>query len=188
MKWKVLENEIAKALSTWMFGDPKILRRTPCSGGWKGRGTGVDITLVDDREDLRKYDMFAYEVKCRVCKGRSEGGWHFEQLLTSKKHPILAWWRGLCDSDPVKKGKKMRLLIFSKTAGVASSYVAFGEAEHNFLQSSGVPIDAVPTILFSEGRCEDPKFRPEIIRLCHLRAFLSYVDAGKLKSAWEKRQ
>lgn len=185
-KWKGFENNIAKALGEWLFGDEKALRRTPCSGGWKGRGTGVDITIPDDRQDLFPYDMFAFEAKCRKGARRGSEGWHFEQLLTSPKHEILSWWYGLSLSKPVKEDKKLRMLVFSKTSGIAKAFVALGQTEIDFLCRSGVSLHALPKMFFEVGRCEDPGIPTERIYFFNFREFLDYVDAKSLKDYWRR--
>jgi len=186
-KWKGFENAAAKSLGEWLFGDEKALRRTPCSGGWKGRGTGVDITIPDDRPDLREYDMFAYEAKCRKVGSRGATGWHFEQLLTSPKHEILSWWYDLSQSKPVKEEKKLRMLVFSKTSGIAKAYIAFGQPEMDFMGEAGVSVRAIPKIVFEVGRCEDPHIETEKLYFFGFREFLSCVDSGSLKSLWRRR-
>jgi len=186
-KWKGFENNVAKALAAWMFDDPKALRRTPCSGGWKGRGTGGDITIPDDRQELRQYDMFAYEAKCRLGAGRGTTGWHFEQLLTSPKHEILSWWYQLTSSSPVVEERKLRMLIFSKTSGVAKAYTALGEAEVEFLEEAGISMRALPKIVFEVGRCEDPYIETEILHFFCFREFLAYVDSKPLKELWRRK-
>ena len=186
-KWKGFENSAAKALGEWLFGDEKALRRTPCSGGWKGRGTGVDITIPDDRPDLRSYDLFAYEAKCRKVGSRGASGWHFEQLLTSPKHEILSWWYDLTHSDPVVKDKKLRMLIFSKTSGIAKAYIAFGQPEVDFIEESGVSLRALPKVVFEVGRCEDPAINTEKLFFFSFREFLSYVNPAPLKELWRSK-
>lgn len=186
-RWKTFENEVAKALGGWMFDDPKALRRTPCSGGWKGRGTGGDITIPDDRPELREFDMFAYEAKCRVEKQLGKSGWHFEQLLTSPKHSILDWWYTLTHSKPVQDEHKLRFMVFSKTSGIAKAFVALGEREVEFLEEAGISLRALPKISFEVGRCEDPVVDTEILHFFSFREFLSYVDAGRIKELWRRK-
>lgn len=185
-RWKTFENEVAKALGEWMFKDRKALRRTPCSGGWKGRGTGGDISIPDDRPELRQYDMFAFEVKCRVGKAQGKTGWHFEQLLTSPKHIILDWWYTLTDSVPVKAEKKFRFLVFSKTSGIAKAYALLGNPETDFLKEAGVVLRALPEIVFEVGRCEDPSVETEVLHFFNFREFLAYVDPEPLKVLWRR--
>jgi hypothetical protein len=186
-RWKTFENNVAKELGKWMFGDPKALRRTPCSGGWKGRGTGGDITIPDDRPELREFDMFAYEAKNRVEKKLGKTGWHFEQLLTSPKHSILEWWYTLTNSKPVQVEKKLRFMVFSKTCGIAKAYVALGEAEVEFLEEAGISLRALPKIVFEVGRCEDPSVETEILHFFCFREFLAYVDPKPLKELWRRK-
>ena len=183
-RWKTFENNISNNLSAWLFGEQKALRRTPCSGGWKGRGTGVDITVPDDRPDIREFDMFAFEVKCREEKHRSSTGWHFEQLLTCPKHAILDWWHGLTVSSPVKEQKKFRMLIFSKTSGIAKAYIALGLPEVKFFRDAGTEIDSVPKIIFEIARCEDPNYPSEVLHFFCFRTFLASIDSSKLKTYW----
>lgn len=186
-KWKGFENNVAKALGQWLFGDEKALRRTPCSGGWKGRGTGVDITIPDDRPDLKEYDIFAYEVKCRKGNEQGKTGWHFEQLLTSPKHVLLSWWYDLTHSDPVTKEKKFRMLVFSKTSGIAKAFIAFGQPEIDFLEEAGISFHPLPKVTFEVGRCEDPKVQTERLHFFNFREFLSYADSGLVKQLWRKK-
>ena len=185
-KWKGFENTVAKALGAWLFRDEKALRRTPCSGGWKGRGTGVDVTIPDDRPELRVYDMFAYEMKCRKSSNRGSDGWHFEQLLTSPKHEILGWWYDLTNSKPVVEDKKLRMLVFSKTSGIAKAFIAFGQREFDFLIRAGVSVHALPKMFFDVGRCEDPNIITEKIYFFRFREFLDNVDAELLKKCWRE--
>lgn len=184
-KWKAFENNVAKSLSQWLFGEEKVLRRTPCSGGWKGRGTGGDIALVDTHPELREDLLFAFEAKCRSSRGSDT--WHFEQLLTSPKHQILDWWYQLSDSDPVVKEKKLRMLIFSKTSGIAKAYVALGEREVEFIEDAGLTMRALPKIVFEVGRCEDPGLDTEILHFFCFREFVAYLDPQPLKELWRRR-
>ena len=186
-KWKTFENVIAKELSKWLFGEEKALRRTPCSGGWKGRGTGADIAVPDDRADIREFDMFAYEAKCRGGANLGSTGWHFEQFLTSPKHQILEWWHTLSESALVRGSNKLRMLIFSKTSGVAKAYVALGEREMSFFRDAGTAIDYVPQVIFKLARCEDPSFSSETLHFFRFLSLLESVDAGKLKTFWQHR-
>jgi hypothetical protein len=181
-RWKTLENEVAKSLSSWLFGDPKILRRSPCSGGWKGRGSDGDIIVADDKREFEADYPFCTEVKCRV--GTGETGWHFEQLLSSDKHPILSWWFTLTEARPVSEKGKMRLLVFSKKSGLASAYVAIGDREYKFMESAGQSLRCLPKVIFSVGRSEDPSVSSETLYFFYFREFVGYIDAVRLKSLW----
>jgi hypothetical protein len=182
-RWKTFENVVAKELSSWLFGDPKILRRSPCSGGWRGRGEDGDIILAADNSELDKENPFSFEAKCRVESGCGETGWHFEQLLTSKKHPILSWWYQVSTSAPVKGGK-LRMLIFSKSSGIAHAYIGLGLPEVQFVESAGVLLTALPKMVFFVGRSEDPNIQTEVLHFFNFREFIDYVDAGLLRRAW----
>lgn len=183
-KWKGLENEVAKHISQWLFGDPKVLRRSPCSGGWKARGSDGDVILASDKEEHKRDFMFCIEVKCRASRGGKDT-WHFEQLLTSPKHPILDWWYQLSEESPVIDGGKLRLLVFSKTSGLASAYAALGTREMYFIeQKAGISLRAMPKIVFEVGRCEDTKVETEVIRFFNFRELIDFLDAEKLKKAW----
>lgn len=185
-RWKTFENEVAKALSLWLFGDPKILRRSPCSGGWRGRGEDGDIILAESNSKLDDENPFSFEAKCRVESGRSSTGWHFEQLLTSSRHPILDWWYQLTESRPVKNGK-LRMLIFSKKSGVANAYAAIGRRESEFLRRAGTCFSSIPKIVFEVGRCEDPSVETEVLYFFGFREFIGNIDARSLRSAWRLR-
>jgi hypothetical protein len=182
-RWKTFENVVAKELSSWLFGDPKVLRRSPCSGGWRGRGEDGDIILAASNSDLEMENPFSFEAKCRVESGCSSTGWHLEQLLTCKKHPILDWWYQVSSSAPVKAGK-LRMLIFSKKSGVANAYVALGMPEVSFIQEAGVSITALPKMIFFVGRSEDPNVQTEVLHFFNFREFVGYVDASLLRKAW----
>ena len=170
----------------WLFDDPKVLRRAPCSGGWLKRGADGDIIVAHDREVYEQDYFCAVEAKCRKSRGGAEE-WHFEQLLTSPKHPILAWWAQLCESKPVVVDKKLRLLTFSKTSGTAKSFLAVGRTEMKFFADAGVSLRALPKMTFAVGRSEDPAVETEILYFFSFRAFLQYVDPKPLQSLWRKR-
>lgn len=192
-KWKAFENNAAKEISTWLFGNPKVLRRAPCSGGWLRRGAEGDIIVAENEETYGPDYFCAVEAKCRAVrsgskkKDGSRDEWHFEQLLTSPKHPILDWWYQLCGSEPVVRDKKLRLLAFSKTSGTAKAFLATGRREIEFMEEAGVPFRALPKITFEVGRCEDPKVETEILHFFSFREFLSYVDAKVVQRLWRER-
>lgn len=184
-RWKTLENLVAKSLSSWLYGDDKVLRRSPCSGGWKGRGSDGDVIVSDDHRDKEADNPFCIECKCRV--GGGVEGWHFEQLLTSKKHPILEWWSVLSGSTPVVKKGLLRLLVFSKTSGIAGAFVCIGTPEVKFLSSAGIDIKPIPKITFEVGRSCDPSYETDKLRFMTFREFIDGVDAEVVKKAWRAR-
>ena len=192
-KWKTFENNAAKEISSWLFGDPKILRRSPCSGGWLRRGSEGDIIVAEDQDKYGPDYFCAVEAKCRLTrsgskkKDGSKDEWHFEQLLTSPKHPILEWWYQLCSSEPVVRDKKLRLLAFSKTSGTTKAFLAIGRREYDFIETSGVSLRALPKMVFEVGRCEDPSIDTEVLHFFCFREFLGYVDADKVKKLWRNQ-
>ena len=192
-KWKAFENTIAKELSMWLFGQEKILRRAPCSGGWLSRGADGDIIVAHDSDVYEKDYFCAVEAKCRVVRSggkRSDGSkdeWHFEQLLTSKKHPILEWWQQLCSSKPVQVDKKIRFLVFSKTSGIAKAYIAVGRTDCEFIQEAGVSLHAIPRISFEVGRSEDPQVLTETLSFFSFTEFLKRVDPKPLQKLWREK-
>jgi len=185
-KWKGFENVIAKDVSQWLFGDPKILRRAPCSGGWKSRGDDCDIIVADESEAYRDSLPFAIEAKCRATRGGGQE-WHLEQLLTSPKHPILDWWYQTTNCRRVQEEGKLRFLVFSKTSGVAKAFIVIGDPEVVFFNVAGVSLRAIPKIIFEVGRSEDPNIKTETLHIFRFREFLDVVDAKKVLSQWRNR-
>jgi hypothetical protein len=184
-RWKTFENLVAQEVSGWLFGDKKILRRSPCSGGWKGRGSDGDVITSDDHRDKEEENPFSIECKCRV--GGGDEGWHFEQLLTAKKHPIIDWWSVLSGSGPVVKKGKMRFLVFSKTSGLAVAFVCIGEREVRFLTDARIDLRPIPKIIFEIGRSCDPSYQTDVLRFFKLKDFLEDVDPELVKKAWKER-
>src|SRR5574339_58315 len=63
-KGNELEREVAKAFSTWLYGRPDILARTPLSGGWEGSKLG-DITANPAKLMELKLPMPKLYVECK---------------------------------------------------------------------------------------------------------------------------
>lgn len=168
MKWKAFENNVAKTLSDWYFGDEKVLRRSPCSGGWLRRGGDNDIIVAKDQQDKEALWPFAVECKCR---GTGKETWHLETLFTAEKHPVKEWWKQLSESDPVKKGGQWRMLVFSKTSGVASALVAIG---------AEVPVEAhnINSLLWVTP--------VETVAIFRLVDFVKCVNLNILMEAWSR--
>jgi len=117
--WKVAERKVAKRLGLWACGDEMALRRMPLQGRMMEEYLGDIIVNEQASEDVRKkaadfISRFMVDVKRRVSK-QSSTGWHFEQLLTSEKHQIFAWWKKL--KEAAAKYKKRPLLIITKGDG-----------------------------------------------------------------------
>jgi len=180
MKWKAFENNVAKALSAWYFdGDEKVLRRSPCSGGWKARGSDGDIILADDRKEFAEVWPFTVEAKCRA-GGSAKDGWHLEQLLTAKKHPILEWWKQLCESKPVVDKKMWRMLVFSKTSGISSSLLVFGDNEVYNIKEKAEQSLLLPAFrFFIDGG-------QETLWFYSFTDFLQTVNPEALKIVWKE--
>lgn len=176
-KWKSFELVLAKSLGEWYFGDPTVLRRSPCSGGWPLKRSEGDIVAVTP--ELDKEFPWCVDAKQRKA-GSASTGWHLEQLLTAKKHPILEWWFEMNDMAPVKAGKQ-RMVVFSKTAGLASAIVMFGKPEYTWLRSVSGPFSAIPSLHFVVGRCEDPAVESERLTFMKYLDFIDYVDGQAIR-------
>ena len=175
--WKKFERDIAVRIGEWWLGDPKSFVRTACSGAWPKKRAEGDVVAVDDAERMRF--PFCVDGKHRV--GSTKFPWHLEQLLTHKDHLIVQWWREMGEIETVKKGK-LRMLVASKR-GVMEALAVFGRREVEWLEKSGAGISALPKVLFSFGRCEDPAFPSETLTICRFVEFLDTADAEKLKEA-----
>lgn len=181
-KWKSFELVMAKALSEWYFGDQTTLRRSPCSGGWPLKRAEGDIVATTPEFDKE----FPWCVDAKQRKGGSGPEWHLEQLLTAKKHPILDWWFEMNDMAPVKAGKQ-RMVVFSKTAGLANALMVIGRKEFQWLKAVSGPFSAIPSMHFVVGRCEDPTVETERLTFMKFNDFLDYVDGKAIRQLVQEK-
>jgi hypothetical protein len=86
-KGNALENETAKTLSKWIYGENKILKRTPLSGGWAS-GKAGDVILDHEYARKKYFDPDLY-VECR----------NYKDIL---QHDLLSW---CCFGTPQTYGK-----------------------------------------------------------------------------------
>lgn len=176
MKWKVFERNVAKELGVWWCDDEKAFIRTPCSGGWPSKRAEGDVVGADGA----LYDAFPFcvDAKCRK-------NWDLETLLTHTTHPFVEWWYELGDMRPVREDGKLRLLIVSKTSGMAKALAVLGREEDQLLQQV-VGKWPVPSVVFDLSRSEDPCVVSERLRIFKVRPFLECIDAEALKEYWER--
>jgi hypothetical protein len=114
--WKVAERKMAKALGQWAFGRKDAFSRMPLQGRMLEEYLGDIIVNEKAEDDVRKLaaaflSRVLIDVKRRK-SNQSATGWHFEQLLTSPKHQILAWWSKLADA--ARKVQKIPILIVTR--------------------------------------------------------------------------
>ena len=110
-----LELDVAKVFSTWLYGQPDILKRTPLSGGW-GSGKLGDITMDPAQAaelGLKPPKMY---VECKNREGLlDESFWRWFE--TGKPSTIMDVIK-----DTIAKAKDNRWFLILKGRGT-SPYV-----------------------------------------------------------------
>ncbi len=95
------ERILCKKFSEWWGTD---FTRTPSSGGFRTKAFRDDWNAAGDL--VTPDDTFPFCVE-----SKNQEGWHLEQLLTSDKCDIIAWWHQTIDETP---DGKFPLLVFTR--------------------------------------------------------------------------
>lgn len=125
-----LELDVAKVFSTWLYGQPDILKRTPLSGGW-GSGKLGDITMDPAQAVEHRLVPPNIYVECKNREGvMDESFWRY--LSTGSPSTIGDWVL-----DTQAKAEKLRALAFLVLKGRATEPFVF--VIHNELFTEPVP-------------------------------------------------
>lgn len=109
------ERKLAKLFATWWGGD---FARTPLSGGFATSKFREDWNACGDLVTPDPTFPFCVESK-------KVEGWSLEQMLTSNKTKLHAWWEQTVKETP--KGK-IPLLVFTKNHAPLYAMMSYADA------------------------------------------------------------
>jgi hypothetical protein len=95
------ELDVAWFVSMWWWGTPRVLRRTPMSGGWSKTSASGDL--------ISELDPFPFSVECKFSVG-----WHMGELFNPGWGMLGDYWKQ-CIGDATHQ-RKIPMLCF-KTNG-----------------------------------------------------------------------